>query len=214
MRRSIIFLFLLLSVFSNAQVAPGKYFVAFTDKNNNPHSIFSPLTFLSQRAVNRRTLRGINITTQDLPVTPSYVDSVMAHGATVLNKTKWLNGVIIQTSDTNVLNAIEALPFVSGIKILHASNSTLKKDFVFMDKMEALAAEKMLTAITPDQYGPALGQIQMINGDFLHNLGYTGSGMLIAVLDAGFNGANAMAVFQNMINENRLLVTHDFAEGD
>jgi subtilisin family serine protease len=38
--------------------------------------------------------------------------------------------------------------------------------------------------------------------------------MLIAVLDAGFIGANTIPVFQNMINENRLLATHDFVEGD
>src|SRR5436190_8782838 len=140
MKRSVIALFVLLSLVSEAQIAPGKYFVAFTDKNNNPFSISSPSAFLSQRAIDRRTAQGINITSQDLPVTPAYVDSVIAHGATVLNKTKWLNGVIIQTTDTNVLNSIEALPFVSGLKILHASNSTAKKDFVFMDKMEKLGA--------------------------------------------------------------------------
>jgi serine protease AprX len=214
MKRSVAILFLLFSLAGKAQIAPGKYFVSFTDKNNNPYSVSSPSAFLSQRAINRRNAQSINITTQDLPVTPAYVDSVIAQGATVLNKTKWLNGVVIQTTDTNVLNSIEALPFVSGLKILHAANSTLKKDFVFLDKMEKPAAEKMLTDISPDEYGPALGQTQMINCDFLHNIGYTGTGMLIAVLDAGFIGANTIPAFQNMINENRLLATHDFVEGD
>src|SRR5258705_13816605 len=112
MKRIIALLFLL-PFLSNAQVAPDKYFVAFIDKNNNPYSVSSPLAFLSQRAINRRNAQGISIITQDLPVTPSYIDSVIAHGATVLNKSKWLNGVIIQTTDTNVVNSIETLPFVS-----------------------------------------------------------------------------------------------------
>src|SRR5262245_40000381 len=117
MKRIIIILFLL-PLLNIAQVAPGKYFVAFSNKNNSPYSVSSPLAFLSQRAIDRRNAQGISITVQDLPVNPDYVDSVIAHGATVLNKTKWLNGVVIQTSDTNVLNAVEALPFVTAIKSL------------------------------------------------------------------------------------------------
>src|SRR5215212_9117402 len=132
MKRVITLLFLF-PFLSNAQIAPDKYFVAFLDKNNNLDSVSSPLAFLSQRAIDRRNAQGINITTQDLPVTQAYVDSVIAHGATVLNKSKWLNGVIIQTSDTNVLNSIETLPFVSGVKSLPHSNSALR-EFIFIDK--------------------------------------------------------------------------------
>lgn len=61
-----------------AQVAPGKYFVEFTDKSNNPYSIDRPWEFLSQRALDRRTAQGIAITETDLPVTPSYVEGVAA----------------------------------------------------------------------------------------------------------------------------------------
>lgn len=214
MNKRIIILFFFLPFLSNAQIAPNKYFVAFTNKNNTPYSVDTPLTFLSQRAIDRRIAHGISIITQDLPVTPAYVDSVIAHGATVLNKSKWLNGVIIQTTDTNVVNSIEALPFVSGLRSLPHRNVPIKKEFVFIDKMEDLHAGRMFVSSSQQEYGGALGQLQMLNGDFLHNLGFSGSGMLIAVLDAGFNGANTIPVFQNMIAEARILATHDFVEGD
>ena len=197
-----------------AQVAPGKYFVAFTNKNNTPYSVSSPLAFLSQRAIDRRAAHGINVTSQDLPVTPAYVDSVIAHGATVLNKSKWLNGVIIQTNDTNVVNSIQALPFVSEIKILRADNSLLKGKFAFTDKFEEITASKIFAAESADDYGPALRQLQMLNGDFLHSQGLTGAGMLIAVLDAGFKGANTIEAFQHLFAGNKVLATHDFVDGD
>lgn len=207
-----IVLLLLLPFISNAQIAPGKYFVAFTDKNGTPYSISLPQAFLSQRAINRRSAQGINITVQDLPVTPAYVDSVIARGATVLNKTKWLNGVIIQTTDTNILNSIRGLPFVSGLKHLQA-NGTLLKNFTFNNKIEELNAGQ-IPSPSPDQYGQALGQLQMLNGDFLHSLGYTGAGMLIAMMDAGFNGVNVIPAFQSQVANGKILFTHDFVDGD
>jgi hypothetical protein len=49
-------LFVSLSLFSQGG---GKYRVVFTDKNDSPYSISSPLAFLSQRALDRRTLHGL-----------------------------------------------------------------------------------------------------------------------------------------------------------
>ena len=207
-------LFFFIPLLSSSQIAPGKYFVAFTDKNNTPYSVSQPLNFLSQRAINRRNAQNIIITTQDLPVNPFYVDSVIAHGAAVLNKTKWLNGVVIQTLDTNVLNSIETLPFVSGVKSLPVYNTSQAKKFSFIEKMEQITAAKMPSTESADAYGPALHQLQMLNGDFLHSLGYTGNGMLIAVMDAGFIGVNNIATFQELFADNRILATHDFVEGD
>ncbi|PJB57289.1 MAG: serine protease, partial [Bacteroidetes bacterium CG_4_9_14_3_um_filter_41_19] len=54
------------------QVAPDKYFIQFTDKNNSPYSINQPEEFLSQRAIDRREKYGIVITEEDLPVNPAY----------------------------------------------------------------------------------------------------------------------------------------------
>jgi len=59
-------------------------------------------------------------------------------------------------------------------------------------------------------YGIAAEQINMLNMNLLHDLGYTGKGVWIAVLDAGFHNVDSLPSFENMIHEGRLLGTRNF----
>ncbi len=86
-------LLILVSFTTFAQVAPNKYWVKFTDKNNSPYSIDHPEQFLSQKAIDRRNMQGIAIVDNDLPVNPSYIQAVAASGATILTVSKWMNSV-------------------------------------------------------------------------------------------------------------------------
>ncbi len=101
----------LLSCLVSAQVAPDKYWVRFTDKDDSPYSIENPEAFLSQKAIDRRTTQGISIVENDLPVNPSYVAAVINTGATLLNVSKWFNSVTVFTDDPSVISAINALAF-------------------------------------------------------------------------------------------------------
>lgn len=112
-------LFLSISLFSKAQ--SDKYVVYFADKNGSPYSITTPSAYLSPRAIQRRITQNIPIQLDDLPVNASYISQVEALGVTVLNRSKWFNAISIQTSDTNKVNAIKALPFVLGTNVLNRS---------------------------------------------------------------------------------------------
>ena len=101
-----------------AQVAPDKYWVQFTDKNNSPYSIDNPEEFLSKRSIQRRINYGISIDEKDIPVNPSYLKAVEDAGATILNPSKWLNGVTIETTNQKVIDVVENLPFVKKIKFM------------------------------------------------------------------------------------------------
>ena len=59
-------------------------------------------------------------------------------------------------------------------------------------------------------YGPSHGQIHLLNGDILHNMGYRGQGKVIAVLDAGFQNADVTPVFDSLRANNQILGTRDF----
>lgn len=63
-------------------------------------------------------------------------------------------------------------------------------------------------------YGQATGQTQMIAMDALHNLGYAGEGMLIALLDGGFLDANIMPSLDSVFSNNQVLATWDFVSND
>lgn len=191
---------------SNAQVLT-KFFVPFTDKDNSPFSLSSPQVFLSARAIQRRQNQNIGYDWYDLPVNPSYVQQVAATGATVVGRSKWLNGVIIQTMDVNVLNAVQALPFVfnySPVAMQGQGNNQPKwKDFPVESVM------KVEKELSPSDYGIALNQIDMVGGLGLHNAGYKGQGKLIAVLDAGFPGVNANIAFDSLNARNGLTFFRD-----
>jgi len=111
-----LFAILLFSITVNGQTSMfNKYVVYFKDKNNNTCSVNNPSAFLSQKAIDRRIKFGIDITEKDLPLTQSYLDSVISTGVKILNPSKWLNCVTIQTSDSLALISIANFPFVDTV---------------------------------------------------------------------------------------------------
>ena len=204
-------LMLILFRVSGQTVAPNKYFIQFTDKNNSPYSISNPEVFLSARALARRAAHNIAIQENDLPVNPQYISQVEAKGVTVLEASKWLNGVVIFTTDTSLVDSVEALPFVK--KTITFKNGPVKEKNFFKNETvskENQNPELKASSFTERAYGQALTQIKQIDGIPLHNSGYLGQNMVIAVLDGGFENVLNQTVFDSLRSENRILGTKDF----
>jgi hypothetical protein len=222
MKKLIIFSIFLSTWYSGmGQLAPNKYFIEFTDKNSNPWSLDRPWEFLSNRALERRQNQGIGLEMNDLPITPSYVVQVAALGAQVLNRSKWMNGIIIFVTDTNILSSIRQLPFVKKIVINKSfPHSHLKVPDKFLPEREVsglLVPESSWWVQTgTDQpyritdYGMAWAQIHQLKGDIIHQMGYRGNGMIIAILDAGFLNANLLPAFDSLRANGQILGTRDF----
>lgn len=188
------------------------YMIGFTDKNNNGFSIDVPQAFLSERAIQRRLTRNISISENDLPLTSSYISQVAATGATVIGKSKWLNSIIVLLSSPQQLSDITQLPFVVSNTQLNRSSSLISDDNKFnLETNVSLAhAQNRVAESSAFDYGQGYQQINMIGGMQLHQNGYRGQGMLIAVLDAGFPGVDFIAGFDSLRNENRIISTYDF----
>jgi serine protease AprX len=201
----------------SAQIAPNKYYIQFTDKNNSPYSINNPEEFLTQRALNRRAAQGIAIVENDIPVNTTYLQGVAGTGANLLFQTRWLNGVTVETTDPLVIEAILELPYVQySLKMIEKPNSE-KKEFFEKETIGNLLTPNDLKAGRENSeldYGFAYLQIDQLNGIPLHNAGFTGAGMVIAVLDGGFDGANVHPVFDSLWADNRVLGTKDFVHVD
>jgi hypothetical protein len=206
------FILLLISFQSFAQIAPDTYYIQFTDKNNSPYSIDNPLQFLSQRAIDRRVNQGIQIVENDLPVNPQYMQGVADAGAIILNATKWLNGVTIYTESQTVVDNVLALPYVSSALKLVSKESTDEKSFFKNESFGEIDPESFITERSTSElnYGAAENQIDQINGIPLHNMGYQGQGMVIAVLDGGFVGVEEHPVFDSLWANSQILGTRDF----
>ena len=63
---------------------------------------------------------------------------------------------------------------------------------------------------TSYNYGTTSTQVTMLNADFLHQEGYTGTGMLIAVIDAGFPNVDELLAFQKLRDDDQILGGYDF----
>ena len=214
--RIFILFLLLLPVFAiqaQTPAAPSKYVVYFRDKNNSPYSVNNPQQYLSQRALDRRTRYNIAIDTYDLPVNPQYVSGVQGVGVVILNKSKWLNCVTIWTPDTSVLSEIAALPYVQSVTSIarrKANDRNPVKDFSRGKAPKERTKNTAKSGNTTIDYGLGSNQITMFNGQVLHQLGFMGQGMQIAVLDAGFQGADVHDIFDSLFVNNQILGTRDF----
>jgi serine protease AprX len=206
---------LLLSVFAftDSLTAQIKYWVMFKDKNGTPYSTSTPSAYLSAKSIARRSAQGIGIDNSDLPVTPSYVSQVAAvPGVTVFYRSKWLNGIVVVLTNTAVINTINSFSFVTTTNQVHRYRITLP--IVNASLLPDLGSGNKVQATSGYNYGPAAWQAAMLGVDCMHNLGFRGQGMTIAVLDAGFQNANTNSVFDSLFMENRLLGTRDLVMGD
>jgi hypothetical protein len=122
-----------------------------------------------------------------------------------------MNSVTIFTTDTNALDQINQLPYVESIvKGTTGIQSPDQKPFFINESYFKIPEEEFLKSLTSYDYGAAYNQIHMINGDALHDLGYNGSGKIIAVLDAGFMNADAIDAFDSLWDNGRILGVRDF----
>lgn len=204
----LVVLFLLISLEGFSQISYDYYLVEFTDKNESPFSIDQPEAYLSERAIARRNKFGINITEQDFPVNPQYVQQVKAIGVKIVQPCKWFNSIVIKTSDSEKLAQVMALPFVK--KVLRNEEGVKKTEEIVISKptQQSLAREGSSL-----EYGEAFSQIAMLKGIGLHENGYKGQGMSIAVLDGGFTRTNFMKVFDSLRANNQIKGTLNLVGG-
>jgi serine protease AprX len=198
------------------KVAPQKYFVQFTNKNGTPFTVDHPDAFLSARAIQRRMNQGIPIVDEDLPVNPTYVNTVKNMGVTVITRCKWFNGITIYAPDSSVIPGIQALPFVAHVErytqLPQNGEKTMGK-FALEDIAKETGDKSPVKSGNMQSsfnYGPSFTQIHMLNGDALHALGFRGQGKQIAVLDAGFKHANVLPVFDSLFQNHQILGTKNF----
>ena len=177
--------------------------VYLTDKQNVSSSISNPITILSQKAIDRKNVHGVIIDARDVPVNETYISQLKsATGITVMAKSKWFNAVHVRGSETDIKNLTSTFSFINNIDFADKSLTLKTVQQKKQSKLENIA--------TIFNYGSAANQIQMIKGDKLHVANYTGTGMTVAVLDAGFPNVNTMSSFSYLRNAGNILGGYDF----
>ena len=203
MRKLISFLAIaLLATGASAQQDTLKYRISLKDKAATEYSLKKPEKYLSAKAIERRRKQNLSIDSTDLPVCRKYIDEIRKQGVKIVVTGKWDNFVTVSCNDTTLIDRIAALPFVLSTEKVWISPGAGKPSM-------ATERDSVLNqpTIHPDSiYGRAITQIQMSNGDKLHEAGFKGQGMTIAVIDAGFHNVDKITAMQNI----RILGTKDF----
>ncbi len=194
---------LLVSWVSEAQLLP-RYFIYFKDKAATPYSVQKPADYLSERAVARRQRQGIAITAADFPVNPAYIQAVRQTGARVLFTSRWFNAALLEATEAQWA-AIKALPFYKSTERNLPLTSTTTPGLARLGARN----DKFGTTEAID-YGRMQGQLAMLGLPDLHEKGFRGRGMMIAVFDAGFPRADELTYLKPLFDDKRLVDTYDF----
>lgn len=198
-----------LSVPLVAQEAAFKYVVYFQDKEGTPYSLENPQAFMSEKALERRTKYNIPLIENDLPVTPAYITEMEALGYEVLSSSRWLNAILIQSEQQLNIEAVENEPFVRAVTWVSQQIPGGRSN-VSIEYNNTLFWQGQYNI----DYGVTAGQIDLLNGQYLHNEGWQGDDMVIGVLDAGFSNVPEIDGFNSLFQENRLLATKDMVDYD
>jgi len=206
---------LLFSVFLFAQQSDHNvYVVQFKDKGVNMDAGINPSSYLSEKSVERRLKHQIAFDESDLPVNELYIKTITDQGGKILTRSRWLNSVVIE-ADVEILLWVEKLPFVGSVNVLNTQSASNKAGIKpYFANEEIISSNQHISKkVSTDvyDYGGAYNQISQMNGQFLHNNGYSGQGMTIAVIDAGFNSVDVMTCFDSLRANDQIKGTRDFA---
>lgn len=163
------------------------------DLQHTPFSVNAPDNFLSHRSIERRKRQGLPVDVTDLPVSPAYMDSVREAGIEIVGKSKWNNTLLIRIHKLKELRKLEGFTFIS--KMLKVFSSP---DSISERKRYSFRKELNRWEVASSFYGNAEQQIESLNGIALHEKGFRGKGMMIAVFDGGFMNVDKIPALHNI----------------
>jgi subtilisin family serine protease len=176
--------------------------VYLNDKGVVAKAVEAPEVFLSQETIERRNKRNVEITTSDVPINPSHIETILSVGCRLVTQSKWMTTVVVECEDSLCVEQIKALSVVDSVVCVWHGTDRLKTETSCTDNT---VLQESMNEKRPDEYGYAEEQIEMLNGIQLHNMGRRGQGMRVAVIDAGFLNVDRIQAFATL----QLLGTHN-----
>ena len=148
------------------------------------------------------------------------MDSIRLSGnVTIINVSKWLNQVCIQTTDAAALIKINSFVFVKGTSPIAARVGNIISPINKPLDPPGQPLPGMITGKPQSptdfyNYGESFPQIHLHNGEFLHNHGFRGEGMQLAIMDAGFYHYQTLPTFDSVRKNQQILGTWDFVSNE
>jgi len=192
--------------------ARGAWWIFFADKGGQGVSIEAALRraaeSLTPRARDRRlrTTGSLALDQRDLPVNPDYLRALRGTGAIVKGTSRWLNAASVRATAAE-LQSIARMPFVKSIRPV----AVFKRDLPEIAGPSTSVGRKPvhgIPAADPAYYNRTYDQLEQINVTGVHDAGYTGTGVLVCMLDTGYNLRHEALIDLDVVAE------WDFVQGD
>ena len=177
------------------------YRLHLKDKGNPVYTISNPEEYLSPKSIERRVRQNLPVDSVDLPLDSKYLDAISETGANIRTYSKWVNTVVVHFTDMEIHNQLKNLPFVDTLYCVWKGILPVN-----MRQYSDIEIELDFLENSNDSYGTGFTQIALNNGHLLHNAGFRGNGLSIAVLDAGFINVDKISFF----NQERIKEVRDF----
>jgi len=187
-----------------------KAWVFFTDKGIESgagfaKSLASVEQNLTQRVLDRRKRRGsLNrlVGNYDLPVFAPYIDSILSiDGVLKLRTTtKWLNGISVET-ESDAISSIAVRDFVESVKLV---KTAYKRPLIYQEHQLPGFRKPAFSM----NYGYSFDQLEQINVPLAHEMGFSGAGVRVLMVDTGYDTAHTF------LSPERIVAEYDFIQDD
>lgn len=172
------------------------YRLYLRDKRHTAYSLERPYEFLSPKSISRRIRQKLTVDSTDIPVSQVYLDSIRNSGLIIVGTSKWHNTVLVKSKLADIDLLASHFNFIVNKKMVFESP----------DSIDATTRKQIHNSLLPSPfvndsssvYAAADMQISRINGKQLHERGFKGKGMTIAVLDGGFMNVDKIPAFDNV----------------
>jgi subtilisin family serine protease len=184
----------ILLLFTSISFTQSKYFIYFKDKGVESSDRLekgsvlynSAISLLSEKSIERRikNLGEANfITYEDLPLNQDYISQIEKAGIRIQNKLRWFNAATAYLTEAEK-NKAASFPFVEKVEPV--------RNFVFKSPEieQTSILLKQPSNLFAFDYGQSFGQLQLSDIPAVHSKGITGEGVLLGLLDTGFNWKN------------------------
>lgn len=188
-------------------------FIYFSDKGEDIElKLLTAKQALSPRALHRRMVnRGADnlVDFTDIPIAPEYLEQVEAKVSKVRHQLKNLNAVSVEATPSDLME-LSKLKFIKKITLVKTL-SRKPQPVITPQQLEDIKKSPSVQpkAVAALDYGSSFTQNNQINVPAVHDLGYDGSGVVIAIFDSGFNRLSHEA-----FNQMNIAGTWDFVNGD
>lgn len=187
--------------------AQDRYAIHYKYKPQDLYTLENPNEFLTEASIARRLKQGIGLDSLDLPVSPKYIDLIQPLVQSVYYHSHWLNASVVVAHSEEV-DVIQSLDFVDTVVYIargFVEDTSSSNRINGKAGLKANSNKKSASSEAPFDY-----QNNLLGIEEMHQFGFKGTGVTIAVFDAGFPGVDQIDALSHIFENGQFKGGRDF----